>query len=90
MSKKEKPPNWEDLHLIFRRNLFPGMLQYLADDLGVTVESLDRLEIGFYPGKQAWIVPERDHTGRIIGLQQRFMDGKKFMWPGSKRGLVYE
>ncbi|RKY06308.1 MAG: hypothetical protein DRP65_11930, partial [Planctomycetota bacterium] len=90
MSKKEKPPNWEDLFLIFRRNVFPGMVKHLADDLGVTVESLNRLEIGFYPGKQAWIIPERDHQGQIIGLQQRFMDGKKFMWPGSKRGLVYE
>jgi len=88
--KKEKPPNWEDLFLIFRRNIFPGMVKHLADDLGVAVESLDRLEIGFYPGKQAWIIPERDHQGRIIGLQQRFMNGKKFMWPGSKRGLVYE
>ena len=45
MSKKEKPPNWENLFLIFRRNIFPGMVKHLADDLGVAVESLDRLEI---------------------------------------------
>jgi len=89
MSKKESP-TWDELFLTFKKNVFPGMVQCLADDLGVKVESINRLEVGFNPIKQAWITAERAETGKIIGLQQRFMDDKKFMVEGSKRGVVYE
>lgn len=86
----EKVIAWDELFLAFKKNVFLDMAQHLANDLGVKVESINRLEVGFYPGEQAWIFTERDHTGKIIGLQRRFMDGKKFMVEGSKRGLVYE
>jgi P4 family phage/plasmid primase-like protien len=77
----------------FRNNIlrFPNILNILSDDLGVSTESLNLLEVGFYPGHQSWIFPERDSSGNIIGLMERYQDGKKFMLKdsGSKRGLIY-
>jgi len=80
----------EDLWITFQGNIYPAMLDCLAKDLDVSVESIKKLGIGFYPGEQAWIFAERDHKGKIVGLQKRYMNGKKFMIEGSKRGLSYE
>ena len=80
----------EDLWITFQSNVYPAMLNCLAEDLGVTVESIKKLGVGFYPLEQAWIFAERDHKGNIIGLQRRYKNGKKFMIEGSKRGLSYE
>jgi len=74
---------------IYQQNIFPAMLEVLAEDLGVKVSSLQRLGVGFYPAKQCWVFVERDHKGEIIGLQLRYPDGKKMMEKGSKRGLIY-
>lgn len=59
----------------------------LAGNLGVSEESLDALSVGW--DGTAWCNPERDASGRIIGVSRRFPDGKKIMVPGSKRGLTY-
>jgi len=82
--------DFNDLWITFQQNVYPAMIDCLAKDLGVTVESIKKLGIGFFPGEQAWIFAERDHKGNIIGLQRRYRDGKKFMIEGSKRGLIYE
>jgi len=82
--------NLEDLWITFQQNVYPTMIDCLAEDLGVTVESIKKLGIGFFPGEQAWIFAERDHRGNVIGLQRRYKDGKKFMIKSSKRGLIYE
>lgn len=69
------------------------MINYLAEDLGVTVESIKKLGVGFYPLKQAWIFAERNENGQITGLVQRYKirgETKKHCWSGSKRGLSYE
>lgn len=75
---------------IYKQNISKSMLQILAEDLGISISSLENLGVGFYPKKQAWVFAERDANGDIIGLMLRFMDGKKFCEKGSKRGLVYE
>jgi putative DNA primase/helicase len=86
-------PNLSELHNKFKNNVlrFPGILKLLSEELGVTIESLQLLEVGFYPKHQSWIFPERDETGKIIGLMERFDNGKKLMLRGSesKRGLTY-
>ena len=82
-----------DLWITFCQNIYPSMIDYLAEDLGVEAESIKRLGVGFYPLKQAFIFAERDENGQIIGLVQRYkIRGKlkKHCWPGSKRGLSYE
>jgi len=82
--------NLNELSEIYRNNVWPTMLDDLSGDLGVSVESLNKLGVGFYPGKQAWTFPERNEKGDITGILWRFPDGKKFMESGSKRGLVYQ
>jgi len=79
---------------------FTGILDILADDLGVQKSSLLTLGVGFAPivsFKQGavitsgwWVIPERDANAKIVGLSLRSYDGsKKVMLPGSKHGLVY-
>lgn len=74
---------------IFKNNVTTGMLEHFAEELSVTVESLEKLGIGYYPGEYAWVFAERDAKGDITGLLKRYHNGKKFMEPGSKRGLIY-
>ncbi|KKN60022.1 hypothetical protein LCGC14_0536090 [marine sediment metagenome] len=73
----------------YTRNVYPAMLVELAEDLGVSTKALTAIGIGFNPIHQSWISPERDETGEIIGLVERFSSGKKIMAKGSKRGLTY-
>lgn len=71
------------------KNVYPAMLDELAEDLGVSANALVSIGIGFNPMHQSWISPERDETGEIIGLMERYSNGKKIMVKGSKRGLTY-
>ena len=71
------------------KNVYPAMLTEFAGDLGVSVEALSAIGIGFNPIHQSWISPERDETGEIIGLVERFSSGKKMMVKGSKRGVTF-
>ncbi len=73
----------------YTKNVYPVMLTEFAEDLGVSVEALSAIGIGFNPIHQSWISPERDETGEIIGLVERFSSGKKIMAKGSKRGLTF-
>ena len=82
----------------FQRNAWPAMLQTLARDLGVTAASLAMLDIGWAPIVEFkkglnyqgwWVIPERDETGKPIGLSLRSREGFKCMYPGSQHGLVY-
>lgn len=74
---------------IYKNNVTKGMLEHFAEELGVTVASLETLGVGYFPGEYAWIFAERDAKGNVIGLLKRYHNGKKFMVPGSKRGLHY-
>ncbi|MCP4596222.1 phage/plasmid primase, P4 family [Neptuniibacter sp.] len=76
--------------VIYQSNVFPAMLDVLAKELGVSADALQAPGIGFNPKNQSWIFPERDTKGSIIGLMERFQDGKKFMVKGSKRGLTFK
>lgn len=79
-------------------NVYPGMLAELAADLGVSVDSLKRLGLGWVPivnfkkgpnFQGWWAIPERDSRGLVVGISLRSVDGMKVMYPGSKHGLVY-
>jgi P4 family phage/plasmid primase-like protien len=73
----------------YRSNMSPGMYSLLSQQLSVSRNSLELLGVGFYPAKNAWVFPERDAAGEIIGLVLRSPTGFKFMVGGSKRGLTY-
>lgn len=81
----------------------PAQLSELASNLGVTPESLKALGVGFVcreelralracwegePPDKALSFPERDGTGRTVGLSLRAVDGRKSSPRGAKRGLL--
>lgn len=87
-----KKTDFTKLFKIFQNNvfIFPAILDALAEELGVSIDSINRLGVGFYPGHQAWAFAERDAKGNITGIALRGTNGKKFMVHGSKHGLFYE
>lgn len=85
-------PDFNSLLTTFQMNMCPAMAEALADQLGpaVTAEAITKIGIGYYPVEEAWIFPERDATGNVVGLTKRYRSGKKLAWKGAKRGLTYE
>jgi P4 family phage/plasmid primase-like protien len=81
--------NLSDLFETLKANVFPEMLDSFAKSLGLTVESIKAIGVGFYPAEQAWVTAEYDEKGHIIGLLKRFADGKKNCFENSNRGLYY-
>ncbi len=64
-----------------------GDLQRLAESLGLTVESLQRLRVGWAAGHRAWSFPMSDAGGRILGVRLRLPSGRKLSVRGGKEGL---
>lgn len=62
----------------------------LATRLGVSVESLSRLGVGWMPSQQCWTIPERDSAGNVIGINRRLDDGSKRRCAGSQAGLTFD
>ena len=60
-------------------------LDSLADDLGVSVASLQRLGIGW--ADWGWAFPMADARGKIRGVRVRKRDGTKSSMTGSRNGL---
>lgn len=61
----------------------------LAAGLGVAVESLEALRIGWSDEEQCWTCPELDAAGKIVGITRRWRDGTKKAMAGGHRGLCY-
>jgi phage/plasmid primase-like uncharacterized protein len=59
----------------------------LGDSLGLSVESLCALDIGWSAFCRAWSFPMRDAAGSVIGIRLRRPNGTKFAVRGSKEGL---
>jgi len=81
--------SFAELYERYRTNVTPEMVDVLAGQLHVGRDSLLGLGIGWKPNENAWIFPERDADGEIIGLVKRYWDGHKCCVKGSKRGLTY-
>ncbi len=60
-------------------------LQTFADKLGVSAESLQRLDVGWTG--DAWSFSMRDAEGHVIGIRLRNWAGRKWAVSGSKDGL---
>lgn len=72
----------------YRAALTPRRANLLADSLGLPLAALDLLEgIGWSNGKGCFTLPERDGRGSIIGLSLRWLDGRKRVMRGGRRGL---
>lgn len=83
--------NFELLHEAYTTNvLSEKMIEPLANQLGVSVESLMRQGVGCPPGDLSFTFPIRDGAGKVIGLSQRYENGSKYLVAGSKQGLFFE
>jgi phage/plasmid primase-like uncharacterized protein len=96
--QKSAPTNWAieaDRH--FNHPDADAKRHELAGTLGVDIEVLEdwqepagvvtALGVGWTGDR--WTCPERDATGRVIGIATRMPDGTKRFLPGGKRGLVF-
>jgi len=71
----------------YRLDTAPGDVGRLADRLGVTRESLERLGVAWARPYNAWAFPMRDDRGNPIGIRLRSEDGDKWAVRGSRAGL---
>jgi DNA primase len=55
--------------------------------LGVSINSLRRLGIGWSKDHKAWTFPMGDARGRVTGIRLRLPSGRKLSIKGSKEGL---
>jgi hypothetical protein len=76
-----------DLAGRFRREMDRGRLGRFAGRLGLPVESLDRLGIGWRRESQAWAFPMKTGDGQVCGIRLRTEAAAKFAVRGSKEGL---
>ena len=93
---EKKNPEWKSE--LPEHNTVMGMLakKYMkafddkskvAEDIGITPESLDRLFAGWSSGNNGVTFPMFRHRRRLIGIRVRSVSGKKFAIKGSKQGL---
>ncbi len=62
-------------------------IEALADKLGVTVSSLERLQVGWWNPHSAYAFPMKDAAGTVRGIRLRSRTGFKWSISGSRQGL---
>ena len=78
-----KPPiNWSLLDQIYRSKLTACENQL---ELGLTPSTLAEYGMGW--NEEAWTFPMKDHTGQIIGIQRRYVNGFKATVEGGTPGI---
>ncbi len=80
--------DWQARYERARATLDPGEIHDAADAIGLSGEGYDAL--GVCVIEDLYGFPERDATGRIIGIVKRTIAGKKIAVKGSTRGLTYQ
>jgi len=86
----ERTASRNDLPILAKQHrtaVNPARLLRLAERLGVTVTSLNRLDIGWAFDAGAWAFPMTDATGRLLGIHLRLDSGRKFAVTGGREGL---
>ncbi|MCG2682226.1 MAG: hypothetical protein L6306_01275 [Planctomycetales bacterium] len=71
----------------FRAAVRPEALSRLAVGLGVFVESLRRLGVGWASKHGAWAFPMYNADGKTLGIRLRLPGGRKLAVKGGKEGL---
>ncbi len=69
----------------YARAATPVALAKLAAELGVGVEALRRLHVGW--DGVAWTFPMGDAAGCVVGIRRRLPDGRKLSVRGGREGL---
>ncbi len=84
--KESKPPiDFAALSAQYETALTDALAEHHAKQLGISVESLRRLHVGW--DEKALTFPMKDAGGNIIGVKRRFPNADKSSVPGSKNGL---
>lgn len=79
--------DFEKLAADFCAAVNPVDLQRLAEGLGLTVESLHRLRVGWVAAHRAWSFPMTNAAGQVLGIRLRRPNGSKFAVAGGHDGL---
>lgn len=83
-----------DAETVFRElqgDLKPIRLSVCAASLGLDVDSMNAIGVGYYARADALAFPMRDpFTNKIVGIRLRAEDGRKWAYAGSKSGLFYD
>ncbi len=75
---------------VWRRNMRPKYLQRAAELLGLPVDPLERLGVGWSPEHQATSWPMRNAVGDVIGVRLRCpKTAAKWAVKGSRAGLFF-
>lgn len=89
---KEQPESKLDCQAILQRyrlDTHSSKLEGFAQSIGVSVDSLRRLNCCWAANHSAWAFPMRTATFLCIGIRLRTEDGNKFAVRGSKAGIFY-
>ncbi len=82
------PATFTDFAERCRSSLAPARLSGFADSLGLSIDSLGALRVGWSADHGAWTFPMIDPiSGRVVGIRLRTRSGSKFAVRGSKDGL---
>ncbi|MDA1055006.1 MAG: toprim domain-containing protein [Planctomycetota bacterium] len=65
----------------------PDVLDRLAEGLGLSIESLRRLRVGWSGEHRAYTFPMSDASGGVLGIRLRLPNGRKLSVCGGKEGL---
>jgi len=71
----------------WQRALKPGQLEKLGDQLGLSVESLRSLNVGWSSAHRAWSFSMKNADGAVVGIRLRLASGRKFCVAGSQNAL---
>ena len=80
-------PKMGEMAIAFERAVTADSLAWLSVDLGVPVESLHSLRVGWDAKSGAYSFPMRAAGNLVIGIRLRKPDGAKFSVPNSRNGL---
>lgn len=81
------PAELANLMANYRTAINPERLEWHAASLGLAVDSLRCLGIGWAHDKVAWAFPMRDIAGKVRGIRLRDENGKKWAISGSADGM---
>jgi len=65
----------------------PDALRRFGQSLGLSLESLRRLCVGWSARHRAWTFPMSDAAGHIVGIRLRLPNGRKLSIKGGREGL---
>lgn len=89
--KQRKHPciDFNALHANFVASLGPENFSWISENLGISINSILKFEVGFNTEKNVFTFPMRRPNGSICGVRYRARNGKKFSEFGSKQGLFF-